>query len=61
LASTHFFYPFATVTAGTWHDMVIELTQVIGRHITTEYGGIAAMLILLSLIFRPMSLCRWSQ
>jgi len=32
LASTHIFYPFA---AGTWHEMAIELTQEIGRRITT--------------------------
>jgi len=35
LASTHIFYPFAIETAGTWHAMAIELTQEIGRHITT--------------------------
>jgi len=35
LASTHIFYPFAVETAGTWHVMAIELTQEIGRHITT--------------------------
>jgi len=35
LASTHILYPFAIETAGTWHDMAIELTQEIGRHITT--------------------------
>jgi len=34
LASTHI-YPFAIETAGTWHEMAIELTQEIGRHITT--------------------------
>ena len=27
LASTHIFYPFAIETAGTWHEMAIELTQ----------------------------------
>ena len=27
LATTHIFYPFATETAGTWHDMAIELTK----------------------------------
>jgi len=32
---THIFYPFAIETAGTWHEMAIELTQEIGRHITT--------------------------
>jgi len=26
LASTHIFYPFAIETAGTWHEMAIELT-----------------------------------
>ena len=31
LASTHIFYPFAIETAGTWHEMAIELTQEIGR------------------------------
>ena len=31
LASTHIFYPFAIETGGTWHEMVIELTQEIGR------------------------------
>jgi len=30
LASTHIFYPFAT-----WHEMATELTQEIGRRITT--------------------------
>jgi len=35
LASTHIFNPFAIETAGTWHDMAIELTQEIGRRITT--------------------------
>jgi len=35
LASTHVFYPFAIETAGTWHEMAIELTQEIGRRITT--------------------------
>jgi len=32
---THIFHPFAIETAGTWHEMAIELTQEIGRHITT--------------------------
>jgi len=35
LASTHIFYPFAIETAGTWHEMAIDLTQEIGRRITT--------------------------
>ena len=35
MASTHTFYPFAIETAGTWHEMAIELTQEIGRRITT--------------------------
>jgi len=35
LASTHIFYPFAIETAGTWHEMAIELTQQIGRRITS--------------------------
>jgi len=35
LASTHIFYPFAIETAGTWHEMAIELRQEIGRRITT--------------------------
>jgi len=35
LVSTHIFYPFAIETAGTWHEMAIELTHEIGRHITT--------------------------
>jgi len=34
LASTHI-YPFAVETAGTWHEMAIELTQEIGRRIAT--------------------------
>ena len=34
LASTHI-YRFAIKTAGTWHEMAIELTQEIGRRITT--------------------------
>jgi len=29
------FYPFAIETAGTWHEMAMELTQEIGRRITT--------------------------
>jgi len=29
------FYPFAIETAGTWLEMAIELTQEIGRRITT--------------------------
>ena len=35
LAATHIFYPFAIETAGTWDVMAIELTQEIGRHITS--------------------------
>jgi len=35
LTSTHIFYPFAIETAGTWHEMAIELMQEIGRRITT--------------------------
>jgi len=35
LASTPIFYPFAIKTVGTWHEMAIELTQEIGRRITT--------------------------
>jgi len=35
LVSTHIFYPFVIQTAGTWHEMAIELTQEIGRRITT--------------------------
>jgi len=31
LASTLVFYPFAIETAGTWHEMAIELTQEIGN------------------------------
>ena len=34
LASTHI-YPFAIETAGAYHEMAIELTQEIGRRITT--------------------------
>jgi len=34
LASTHIFYSFAIETAGTWHEMAIELTQKIGKHVT---------------------------
>jgi len=34
-ASTHIFYPSAIETTGTWHEMAIELTQEIGRRITT--------------------------
>jgi len=34
LARTHIFYPFTGETAGTWHDMTIELTKEIGRRIT---------------------------
>jgi len=34
--ATHvYFYPFAVETAGVWHEMAIELTQEIGRRITT--------------------------
>jgi len=36
LASTHIFYPFVIETAGTWHEMAIELTQEIGRRITED-------------------------
>jgi len=36
LASTHIFYPFAIETAGTRHEMAIELTQEIGRRITED-------------------------
>ena len=39
LASTHIFYPFAIETAGTWHEMAIELTQEIDRRITTNTEG----------------------
>jgi len=35
LSSAHVFYPFAVETAGVWHEMAIELTQEIGRCITT--------------------------
>jgi len=35
-ASTHIFYPFAVETAGTWHHMAIQLTQEIGRRITSR-------------------------
>jgi len=35
LASTHIFYLFAIETAGTWHEIAIELTQEIDRRITT--------------------------
>jgi len=35
LASTHIFYPFVIETAGTWHEMAIELAQEIGSRITT--------------------------
>jgi len=35
LASIHIFYPCAVETAGTWHEVAIELTQEIGRRITT--------------------------
>jgi len=36
LASTHIFYPLAIETAGTWHEMAIELTQEIGRRYTED-------------------------
>ena len=35
LASTHIFHPFAIETVGTWHEMATDLTQEIGRRITT--------------------------
>ena len=35
LASPRIFYPFAIETAGTWYQVAIELTQEIGRRITT--------------------------
>jgi len=35
LAITHIFHPFAIETAGTCHEMATELTQEIGRRITT--------------------------
>ena len=31
LTSTHILYPVATETAGTWHELAIELIQEIGR------------------------------
>ena len=33
--NNNIFYPFAIETPGTWHEMAIELTQEIGRRITT--------------------------
>jgi len=33
--STHIFHPFGIETDDTWHEMAIELTQEIGRRITT--------------------------
>jgi len=36
LASTNIFYLFAIETAGTLHEMAIELTQEIGRRITED-------------------------
>ena len=33
LCNTHLFYPTAIETAGTWHNMAIELTQKIGRRV----------------------------
>ena len=35
MSSPDVFYPFAVETAGAWHEMAIELTQEIGRHVTT--------------------------
>ena len=35
------FYPFATETAGKWHDITTQLTQWIGRHITTIIQEVA--------------------
>ena len=37
LTSTRIIYPFAVETAGTWHDMAIELTQETGRRITEHH------------------------
>ena len=34
LGSTHIFYPFAIETAGTWHEMAIELTQEIAAGVS---------------------------
>ena len=39
LAATHVFYPFAIETDGTWDVMAIELTQEIGRRITSRDQG----------------------
>jgi len=36
MSKTHVFYPFAVETAGVWHELAIELTQEIGRHITSH-------------------------
>jgi len=35
MTSTHVFYPFAIDTADTRHEMAIQLTQEVGRRITT--------------------------
>jgi len=35
LACTYIFYPFTIETTDTWHEIAIELTQEIGRRITT--------------------------
>jgi len=53
LASTHIFYPFAIETAGTWHEMAIELTQEIGRRITTITEDIPET----TFLFQRLSVC----
>jgi len=34
LPNTHIFYLFSVETAGTWHDIAIEMTEEIDRRIT---------------------------
>ena len=67
LASTQIFHPFARETAGTWHDMATELTQEIGRRITTItedarettflYQRLSVAHSLASMVFRQSPLC----
>jgi len=55
---------FAIETAGTWHEMAIELTQEIGRRITTITEGTRET----TFLFQRFSMARgkkphtpWSQ
>ena len=61
LASIHIFYPFAIETAGTWHEMAIELTQEIGRSITTITEDTRETTFLFQCFSVVLSTTPWSQ